>query len=364
MKRSLLLCLALSQAVTAWAQPAAPGDYDRAVEARLAGDPARAAALLEPLVAIDPRNSDAWVQLGLARLALGQLDTAEAAFNSALTIAPGYADARIGLARIAQRRGDRAAALRALDGVEPGNPDVVALRRQLADAPAANRWQMDVDAAYSWVDAPQRDWRELALQIRREGPVATVGARAEYARRFGHSDVYGELQVDYRLSDAARFYATLGGTPDADFRPEWQIGLGGTVRVHEGPNATVLTLDARQARFASGDVQSLSPGIEQYVGGRMWFTGRWINLFDEKGTHRSGYLVRGDIEANDALRFFAGYADAPDTDEGTVVDVRSFFGGVSLDIGRGRTLRLNLAHDDRATGADRTQLSAGFGLRF
>jgi len=364
MNRTYFLALALCCTTAAQAQNSRPADYDMAVEARLAGDAARAAALLGSLVAADPRNSDAQVQLGLARMALGELDAAEAAFRAALAVAPAYTDAHLGLARIAQRRGDRAAALRALDAAGVQNAEIAELRGQLADASSDPRWQIDVDAAYSWLNGPQPDWRELAFQLRRsEGP-ATVGARLEYARRFGRDDVYGEAQIDYRLSDATRLYATLGGTPDADFRPEWQLGLGGSLRVNSGPNATILTLDGRQARFAAGDVQSLTPGIEQYLGGRFWLTGRWINLFDEHGTHRSGFLARGDVQASDALRLFAGYSDAPDTDEGVVVDVRSLFGGVSLDLGRDYALRFAVAHDDRETGADRTQLTVGFGLRF
>ncbi|WOF42405.1 YaiO family outer membrane beta-barrel protein [Sphingopyxis indica] len=364
MIRTCLFALALSCATTVQAQNSAPTDYELAVQARLAGDAARAADLLEPLVAADPHNSDAQVQLGLARMALGELDAAEAAFRAALAVAPGYTDAHVGLARIAQRRGDNAAALRALDAAGVQNAEIAELRRQLADAPSDPRWKIDVDAAYSWIDGPQPDWRELAFQLRRSEGRAAIGARVEYARRFDRDDVYGEAQIDYRLSDAARLYATLGGTPDADFRPKWQLGLGGSLRVNGGLNATVLTLDGRQARFVTGDVQSLSPGIEQYLGGRFWLTGRWINLFDERGTHRSGYFVRGDVQASEALRLFAGYSDAPDTDEGVVVDVRSLFGGVSLDLGRRHSFRLAIAHDDRATGADRTQLTVGFGLRF
>lgn len=364
MRPALLIMLALGCTAVAQAQPAR-GGYDQAVAARLAGDPARAATLLEPVVAADPRNSDAQVQLGLARLALGQLDAAEAAFKAALAVAPDYADAHIGLARVAQRRGDRAAAMRALDAAGPGNPEAAELRRQLDEMPDAPGWQLDMDAAYSWLDGPQPDWRELAVQVRHQASAATaIGARIEYARRFDRNDIYGEVQLDHRLSDAARVYATLGSTPNADFRPEWQIGLGGSLRVAGGSNATVLTLDARQSRFAAGDVQSLTPGVEQYIGGRVWVTGRWINLFDETGTHRSGFLVRGDLQATEKLRLFAGYADAPDTDEGIVVDVRSLFGGASVDLGGGTALRLSVAHDDRATGADRTQLSMGFGLRF
>ncbi|HVH48791.1 MAG TPA: YaiO family outer membrane beta-barrel protein [Sphingomicrobium sp.] len=364
MKLAIALVIALGGVTAARAQTPAQGDYERAVAARLSGDPARAEALLAPLVMADPRNSDAAVQLGLARLALGQLDAAEAAFKAALAVAPDYADAHVGLARIAQRRGDRAGAIRALDAAGADTPDAAALRRQLVETPPQPKWQMDVEAAYSWLDGPQPDWRELALQIRRTGTATAVGGQIEYARRFDRNDIYGELQIEHRLSDAARVYAALGGTPDADFRPRWQVSAGGSFRVNGGPNATILTLDGRQARFIGGDVQSLSPGVEQYVGGRMWFTGRWINLFDESGTHRSGYLVRGDVQASDALRLFAGYSDAPDTDEGIVTDVRSLFGGASIDLGRSHILRLSLAHDDRATGADRTQLTVGFGLRF
>ena len=353
-----------SAAVRAQEQAAAPGTYDRAVSERLAGDPQRAAALLEPIVSADPLNSDAQVQLGLAHLALGDLDAAEAAFRAALDAAPGYADAHVGLARIAQLRGDRGAALRELDAVSPETPDAAALRHQLAQTSDTTRWQLDAEGAYSWLDGPQPDWRELAIQLRRSSGATSVGGRIEYARRFHRSDVYGELQMDTRLSDAARLYAFAGGTPEADFRPEWQVGLGGSLRVRPGPYATIVTLEGRQARFASGDVQSVTGGLEQYIGGRAWLTGRWINLFDETGTHRSGFLARGDIEVSEAVRLYAGYSDAPDTDEGIVVDVQSLFGGASIDMGTHRVLRISLAHDDRATGADRTQLSIGFGLRF
>lgn len=365
MRKLFALALAISPIATAHAQAMPADTYQAAVAARRAGDAASAVALLTPLIAANPRNADAQVQMGFAQLALGALDAAETAFSAALAVAPDYDDARIGLARVAQRRGDRAGALRVLESVDPTHPDLAPLRHQLADTPAPRRWQMDVEAAYSWVDGPQPDWRELAAQIR--GPVSEatkIGARIEYARRFDRNDVYGEMQLDTRLSDAARIYATLGATPDADFKPEWQVGLGGALRINAGPYATVATIDARQARYAVGDVQSIAPGIEQYIDGHFWITARWINLFDENGHHRSGYLVRGDLQPTDAFRVFLGFSDAPDTDEGIVVDVRSLFGGVNVDIGGGHVLRLSIAHDNRATGPDRTQLTMGFGLRF
>ncbi len=351
----------------AWAQDqAAPADaYQAGVAARLAGDPARAAALLQPVVAAQPGNSDAQVQLGLARLALGELDAAEAAFRAALAVAPDYADARIGLARVAQRRGDTAAAIEALRPIDSASADAAELRRQLARDPGLARWQLDLEGSLSELSGPRPDWKEAAVQLRYRPDARTaVGARIEYAERFARTDVYGELSVETALSDAVRGYLTLGATADPDFRPDWQIGLGGSARLRSGPYATVATLDLRQARFAVGDVQSVTPGIEQYLGGRVWLTGRWINLFDERGRHRSGYMMRGDMQVTDPLRLFAGYSDAPDTDEGIVVPVRSVFGGVSYDVSPRTTLRLTVAHEDRATGADRTQFGLGAGFRF
>ncbi|MFL9839337.1 YaiO family outer membrane beta-barrel protein [Sphingomonas sp. ST-64] len=345
--------------------PTIADPYQAAVSARLAGDPARAVALLQPIVAANPGNADAQVQLGLANLALGQLDAADTAFRAALSVAPDYADARIGLARIAQRRGDIAGARRALEPVDPANADAAELRRQLAATPTQIRWQLDVEGSLSDLSGPQADWTEAAAQLRYHmSQSGTVGARVEYARRFGRSDVYGEMTVEGALGDGLRGYLSLGATVDPDFRPEWQLGLGGSARLRSGPYATLLTLDARQARFALGDVQSVSPGVEQYVGGRFWVTGRWINLFDERGRHRSGYSIRGDLQATDPIRLFLGYSDAPDTDEGIVVPVRSVFGGVAIDVSSRATLRVSLAHENRATGADRTQFGIGAGFRF
>lgn len=362
---ALAFLLALPGAAQPQDSPNATDPYQSAVSARLAGDPARAVALLGPIVAANPENADAQVQLGLAQLALGRLDAAEAAFRAALAVAPDYSDARIGLSRIAQRRGDIVGARRALEPVDPANADAAELRRQLAAEPLPARWQIDLEGSLSDLSGPQPDWTEAAAQLRyRPDQSIAIGARIEYARRFDRNDVYGEASVEAALGDGLRGYLSFGATADPDFRPEWQVGLGGSARLRSGPYATVLTLDARQARFALGDVQSVTPGVEQYLGGRFWVTARWINLFDERGRHRSGYALRGDLQASDPLRLFLGYSDAPDTDEGIVVPVRSVFGGVSIDISPRATLRLSLAHEDRATGADRTQFGVGAGLRF
>ena len=369
MKRPLLGLLAVSLIAAAPPESPAPaGAYDQAVAARQAGDNGRAIGLLRQVLAGEPANADAHLQLGLALLAEGDLDGAEASFRRTLEIAPAYDDARIGLARVAQRRGDLPGARTLLEPVNPANRDAADLRTALTggDAPEY-RWQLNLDGSYSALEGDaQPDWREGAAQLRYQiTPATAVGAALEVSRRFGRTDTYGELRLDQRLAGGHGFYLLAGATPGADFRPEWQIGAGGTVRVRGGSNPTSLTLDGRQARYQSGDIQTVTPGIEQYfANGRAWATVRWINIFDENGTRRSGWLVRGDAMASDRLRLFAGVADAPDVSEGVVVDTFSLFGGVSYDLDDRRTLRLSLSHEDREQGSDRFQIGLGLGWRF
>lgn len=360
-------------ALLLWAAPAvgqAPDQlYRDGVAARQAGDNSRAVDLLARVVAAQPGNSDARLQHGLALLALGRLDEAEAAFRGVLAIAPDYADARIGLARIEQRRGNLAGAQAALAPIAPGNSEADALRLQLARGPVAGanfKWRVDLDGSYSALTGNLPDWKEGALRVTHQAdPGTAIGAGVEVARRFGITDVYGEVRLDRRVGDGGSFYVLVGATPKADFRPEWQVGVGGGVRVRPGPTATVLTLDARQAHYQVGDIQTLNPGIEQYLaGGRAWITARWINVFDEDGKHSSGWLARGDLLATDRLRIFAGAADAPDTSEGTVIDTFSLFGGFAYDVSDRTTLRASLAHEDRDTGYDRVQFGLGAGFRF
>jgi YaiO family outer membrane protein len=374
MKRRLLGILALALASAA---PPAPAQdpaaaYSEAVAARRTGDPARAVELLRGVVAARPEDADAHLQLGLALMALGKEAEAEAALRRTLAIAPAYDDARIALARLAQRRGDREAAINELERVGPANIEAAGLREQLSAGAAGtqsspeHRWSLNLDGSYSSLDRGQSDWREGSAELRYHADARTsFGASVQAARRFGATDVYGEVRVDRRVSGGASVYASLGGTPNADFRPEWQAGAGGSVRLRKGPAATVATLDARHANYRAGGISTLTPGVEQYLaGGKAWITGRWINIFEENGGHHGGWLARGDVMATRRLRLFAGVADAPDLDRGIVTETTSLFGGASYDLDARTTLRFSAARENRETGADRLQLGIGLGLRF
>jgi YaiO family outer membrane protein len=265
-----------------------------------------------------------------------------------------------------QRRGDRSGALHELAALDPANAEARVLREQIEAVSQAWRWALDVDSSVAAVDGPQPAWKEVAVQLRyRPTSRATLAARTEIAYRFGHSDLYLEGTLDQSIGTGARVYVLFGAAPDADFRPRWHAGAGGSLRVREGAAATLLTLDLRHAEFVTGEVQTVTPGIEQYLfGGRAWLTGRWINRFDDHGQHLTGFVMRADVQATDKVRLFAGFSDAPDTSEGIVVDTRGYFGGASIALSERITLRMSAALENSGTGADRTQLSTGLGWRF
>jgi YaiO family outer membrane protein len=355
---------AIAFAVPAAAQTA-QRDYEAGVAARHAGHPGEALTYLDRAAAAEPENADIQLQIGFANLAMGRLDAAEAAFRRTLDLAPDYADARLGLARVAQRRGDRAAAMAELDRIGPGHSEADQLRRQIEAAAAEQpwRWRIDLDGSYSRIENLP-DWQSATLLVQhRPGANATIGVTADTTSRFDQTDTYGEARVDYRFSPGGYAYVLAGGTPNADHRPKWQLGAGASVRIHDGPYATVLRLDLRQADYPTGDVQTLNPGIEQYLNGRAWITAQWINVWDSDA-HSSGWLIRGDLMPTDRMRLFAGAADAPDLDAGVVIRTTSFFGGLSVDVGDRYTLRLSYTHDDPEGSANRGTMAIGMGYRF
>ena len=360
---------ALSLTAMAFAVPAiaqtAEQEYQAGVAARQAGEPEEALKHLGRAVQAEPENADIHLQIGLAQLAMGHLDEAEAALRRTLDLAPDYADARLGLARVAQRRGDWAAAVAELDRIGPGHAEADQLRRQIQAAKAGGpwRWRIDLDGSYSNI-ANVPDWQSATLVVQhRPGANTTIAAAAETTSRFDRTDTYGEARIDYRFVPGGNVYFLAGGTPGADHRPKWQVGAGVAARLHGGPYATVLRADLRQAEYPTGDVQTVTPGVEQYIAGRAWLTAQWINVWDSSA-HSSGWLVRGDVMPSDRLRLFAGVANAPDLDEGVVIRTRSYFGGVSADVSDHLSLRASFARDNPKGSADRDTLALGLGYRW
>lgn len=116
--------------------------YREGVEARRSGRLVRALEALSGAVRRQPENADAQVQLGLTLIGLRRYDQARSALTKAVAIAPDYADARLGLARLAFFRQDLAEAERELKTIldrAPRNVEAEALRAQVAKARRAAR---------------------------------------------------------------------------------------------------------------------------------------------------------------------------------------------------------------------------------
>lgn len=363
----------IAAALVVLAQPAAtasiPIDYDRAVQARQAGHPNEALRILDRLRAAKPQDADIALQRGLALFQAGRRGEAKVEFRRTLLLAPTYDEARVGLARIAYGRGENDSAAAQLEPLAArGVPEARELLEQVQAAIKAvpPDWQVDVSTAYSSFKDGRADWVDVAIGARyRLSPTVRLTGSIQPSHRFGRTEVYSELGAEVDLAPNASVHGSVGFTPDADFRPGWRVSAGTRVKVREGDSATVVLFDVTQASYAVGDVQTLTPGIEQYfAGGRAWVTGQWINLVDENGRMRTGWSLRGDTLATDRLRLYAGYAHTPDTSAGRTIRTKTVFGGAAYNLSDRFSLNLSLAHEDRSIGSDRNVVALGFGAAF
>lgn len=303
-------------------------DYETAVAARQAGDAATALVLLDRWLAAHPQDSDALVQRGYAHLALGNRQAAADDFRAALLIAPDYDDARAGLALIAER------------DEEPSGGYLIA------------------GGAWSSLEAGGQDWWEASLVGEAPlSPALSLGGRASWYRRFGLKDIELEARIAARPADDLWLRASIGGTPAADFRPEIALAGGADLRVTEGTQATVLSIDAAWQRFPLQDIVTVTPGITQYFGDGRWSgTLRGIGIVPENSSLELGVLGRLDYTISERQRLFFGAAYSPDTDLGIVTRVTSAFAGAELPLGDRVSLLPSLAHEWRDGGPDRTEL--------
>lgn len=335
--------------------------YDTAVADRLAGRPAAAVPKLRQVLASRPDDVDARLNLGLALLALHRIDEAADAFREVLVRAPDYTDAYIGLARAEQRRGNLAAArLNLAEALRraPQNQDALAL--SIASRPGTT-WRANLNALRSRLSAGLPDWTELRLSSSRalDDRWTTSGA-VEVTRRFDNSDTYLEARAD-RVFDGGAAWVSAGGSPDADYRPEIAVAGGGRRDLIAG---LALTIEGSAARYRSGVVTGLHPGLAaDLADGRLQVSGRWINVRDETGKPRQGYSILARWQATDHLALRGGLADAPESSEGTTVDVSAWSAGFDLDLSERLVLRAGYLAEDREA-YDREELSAGIGWRF
>ncbi|MDP5277944.1 YaiO family outer membrane beta-barrel protein [Sphingomonas sp. DG1-23] len=363
----------LASSATAFAQIGA--DRETTIsEARAAiarGDKAAAIARLEAASIAWPNDPEVLRLLGSAYAYAQRYREAIATLRAAQVLAPEDLDIRAALARAHLWSGDRDAARRELAAIEardPGNADLAAIRNQLA-LPQGERatTRRGVFASQSVArvtpdNRPDRTWWTTTLGA--FGPIArgtTLSVEAEREDRGVAVDTHLLARVDHQFSPGWRGYLTAAATPEADFREQWSIRGG--IEADMSRRVTLLA-DVRHADYGQTQVTAVEPGIRFGVPAlRSSATLRMINLWDERGEHRSGWSARVDTGTRSGAGLFAGVASYPDTEAGITRRVRSVFAGAAIPVSADVTIRATGEYERRVDTYTRKGLSVGLQLR-
>ncbi|CDX55962.1 conserved exported hypothetical protein [Mesorhizobium plurifarium] len=348
-----------------------PGLLDaRLGKVRLAiwqGDTARARALIDGVLASAPDNVEALDLDGRVALLEGDHARAEGSFQRVLALEPRNAEALVGIGDVRRAEGDDEAARQAYRqaiAIEPGSADI----EQRLSVPPPRKWRLDLGSEVSDLTNGLGDWTDSSAGLAyRLSPRTTISGHTRLATRFGRTDLQMEGRIDRAFSPVFSAYALAAVTPDADFLARYSIGAGASWQVVAPAKAfgpLWLNIDARYDDFADTSVTSIQPWIQGYVlDGRLGLSARWVHAQDDIGTRADGYVLRADLAVMPRFNVFAGYADAPEIDDGALVPTRTVFGGISFDVSDPLTLRASIAHEERPA-FDRNIFGLGLTARF
>ena len=348
-----------------------PGLLDaRLGKARLAiweGDTPRARAMIDGVLAAAPDNVEALGLDGRIALLEGDHSRAGQSFQRVLALEPRNAEALVGFGDLRRAEGDDETARQAYTqalAVEPGSADI----EQRLAVPPPRKWRFDLGSEVSDLTNGLGDWTDSSAGLAyRLSPRTTISGHTRLATRFGHTDVQLEGRIDQAFTPAFSAYALAAVTPDADFLARYSVGAGASWQVVAPAKAfgpLSLNIDARYDDFADTSVTSIQPWIQGYVfDGRLGLSARWVHAQDDTGTRADGYVLRADLAVTQRFNVFAGYADAPEIDDGALIPTRTVFGGISFDVSDPLTLRASIAHEQRPT-FDRNIFGLGLTARF
>lgn len=334
-----------------------------------------ATRVLQTVLADQPHHVEATLTLGRVQTWRRDFASAEATYREMLARDSNQPDALIGLGdlRRAQERYPEARAYyRQAEQIAPTAPE---LEGKLASLRGLGHWRLDAGVEFSTFAGDTRsDWRGAYAVLRHAFDRRTgLSLGAEWADRFDREDNQYSLALDHRLNDRLWGYARLSATPDADFFARRTAAAGGeyALRLDEARRpATRLLADARFATYGDRTAQTAWLGIAQPLPQHLTLTVKGVTTRNLSREWTLGWLLRLDYEPHDNFRWYAGYADARESLETTIVDLthelrtRAVFVGVYYGFTPSLGARLDLAHEWTRTTPDRNGCHAGLVTRF
>jgi YaiO family outer membrane protein len=281
-------------------------------------------------------------------------------------------------ANLAYYQQDYPVATKLYGNILAGHPDYEDAKTGLANAEKAQesppdsadyKWQANLGYEHSsFARGPQTGWNQEFVQLTRfldNGDTALHGKVTRYDE-FNNTDMQVEAGVDHRFTPYLNGYLYGSHTVDASFEPLWGMSTGGNLRVkpaEESVPAVWITLDAREDEYRQVSVATFDPGLRLESGD--WALSPNLVMVHQWGSSSAyGWNVRLDGPVDDGLRFYVGYADAPDTENAITLDTASAYGGLSYNIDERNAIRLGYTHDDRQNSYIRHVIDASVSRRF
>ncbi len=335
-----------------------------------AGRAEEAVRILSAASEADPRNTDILRRFAQALAAAGNLPGALRTIDRAVAIAPQDNDLLLVRSYIllwSGRSEDARQQSAVIAERAPAYPGLAQLETAIARGDArpdsSARSGAALYSSLSGIDfesGVSDTWYGAGASV--FGPIGEAGvvtASVDHEER-NSSDTRLSARLDRRIGQGNFFLAT-SITPNADFREQWSLSVGGELPV--SPTADII-VDAKYAEYRSGHVTVLRPALRLHLAERLSLTGQWINLFENDGNHRSGVSGRFDYVLANEGNLYLGAATYPDTEAGVTRQVRGAFIGTALPLSDRVTLRGAFEYEERDQSYQRIAATIGLSLRF
>ncbi|MDD3287385.1 MAG: YaiO family outer membrane beta-barrel protein [Alphaproteobacteria bacterium] len=325
-----------------------------------------------------PANADITLAIARTYSWQGAYDKADKILNSLPLSEQSSPDAMFLKANLAYYREDYDRAEKLFESILSETPDnaeakdgLNKVKRAIKAASSGFSWQADIGHEISNFDrVHQPGWNHSFLQIThftKNKEWAFHGAWHRY-EQYRQRDANIEIGADHRFSKRASGYIWGAITPEANFKPEETLSIGGTIRLDDPstnwPVAVLATADTKFDQYSSTNSLTLNPGLrlEPYDG---WaISSRMISVTPKNTDTLYGWDCRFDGAPLDDLRFYAGLADAPETENNATVSTKTIFGGATVDMTSRTSFRLSYARDDRDNSYIRHIYNVSASFRF